>query len=246
MSNRRIPRLDELNDAIEELEVYNFITRDSDLQRQSCDRLNALLERVTTHKQDAIERHDENMANILLGFECAVGYLHASISMWLLLKQDNPDKAWGRMVDAQRLVADAARAHPGFAHFAKYGEMLQALERLIFPPQKFMSLGMIVRKRLCSICDKEYGECDHVSGRPYMGRLCHTIVSEIEEMNHVALVDNPANKNARIVEFSVPGGRRNRMTWKVMPGEIAAPDAPDGRKGLEATAILADVNEREY
>jgi len=239
MGETRVALIDELNESVKSLEGYNYITRDSYLQREACDNLTALLRRLGDLKQEAIDRGDDDMANTLLGFECSVGFLRASISMWLLLKEGRADDAWRRLVEAQRLVADAVRAHPGFARMAGHGKQLQAIEDLIFPPQKFMSLGMVVRKRLCSICGEVYGECDHLVGRPYMGHLCHTIVSEIEEMNHIAFVDQPADKNARVVEFNVPGGRKNRMTWKVTPGEVAAPDPADGQKGLAVNAILS-------
>ena len=57
-----------------------------------------------------------------------------------------------------------------------------AIEKLIFPPQKFTSWGIVFRSRLCSICGSEYGEgdCDHLVGKPYMGEICHTRVLELE------------------------------------------------------------------
>jgi hypothetical protein len=229
--------IDDLNEAIGNLEVYNYITRDTDLQETACQQLAVLAKRIEALKQAAAERLDENMANILLGYECAVTFLSASISMWLLLKEGRPDDAWRRLVEAQQLVADAVRADPGFAHMEIHGRRLRAIEELIFPPQNFMSVGMIVRKRLCSICREEYGECDHLVGRPYMGRFCRTIVTEIEHMDHVALVSEPANKNARVVEFSVPGGRRNKMTWKITSEEIIVQGTD--REGLAVNAILA-------
>jgi hypothetical protein len=246
MSEERLPLLDGLNEAIVEIEVCNFITRDSELQRAACEQVAALLRRLADLKKEAVEDADENLANTLLGYECAVGFIGASISMWLLLKEGKPDDAWSRLVEAQMLVADAVRAHPGFKNIEIHGRRLRAVEELVFPPQNFMSLGMIVRKRLCSVCGEEYGECDHLVGRPYMGRFCRTIVTEIEQMDHVALVFEPANKNARVVEFTVPGGRRNKMTWKVTPGEIVAHEVEDDRKGLTVTAVLASANFVDY
>jgi len=246
MSEKLPPPIGELNEAILELEVYNYITRDSDLQQTACQKLAALLKRIEALKQAAAERSDENMANTLLGYECAVAFVNASISMWILLKEGRPDDAWRRLVEAQQFVADAVRAHPGFAHMEIHGRRLRAIEELIFPPQNFTSLGMIVRKRMCSICDEEYGECDHLVGRPYMGRLCRTVVTEIEHVDHLALVSEPANKNARIVEFSVQGGRRNKMTWKVTSEKIVAHGIDGDREGLTVNAILASDGFVDY
>lgn len=239
MSEGRSSLIDDLNEAISELELYNYITRDNDLQKTACQELETLLKHIKDRKQEATESLDENMANILLGYECAVAFISASISMWILLKEGKPDDAWGRLVEAQQLVADAVRAHPGFAHMEVHGQRLRAIEDLIFPSQNFLSVGIIVRKRLCSICGVQYGECNHLVGRPYMGQFCRTIVTEIDHVDHVALVSEPANKNARVVSFSVPGGRRNKMTWKVTPEEIVANSIDGDQEGLTVTAILA-------
>ena len=79
-----------------------------------------------------------------------------------------------------------------------------------------------------------------------MGRLCRTIVTEIEHMDHVALVSEPANKNARAVEFSVPGGRRNTMTWRVTPEETVAHGTDGDREDLTVNAILASEGFVDY
>jgi hypothetical protein len=162
MSEMISPMVNELNEAIEELEVYNFITRDIGLQKTASQKLALLLERVKKLKQEASERLDEDAANTLLGYEYAISFLIASISMWVLLKDGKADEAWDRLVDSQQFVVDAIRSHRGFAHMQIYGQRLATLESLIFPPQTFLSVGMIVRKRLCSICGEEYGECNHL------------------------------------------------------------------------------------
>jgi hypothetical protein len=75
---------------------------------------------------------------------------------------------------------------------------------------------MIVQSQKCSICGEEYENYEHVKGRPYIGKFC--IVSLIPPaVDHVAIVDNPANKRCRILKFSTEGGYRNRMTWVVEP-----------------------------
>lgn len=208
---------DELNAYLAQCEVYDFITRDSGLQHEACETLTDLLTRLADLKRSAIANQDEDLANTLLGFECAAHFLRSSIRMWLFLKAEKPEEAWRELVNAQMAVADAVRAHKGFERLARYADRLHVMEEMLFPPQVFTSLGMIVRARKCSVCDAEYGECSHVVGKPYMGQLCHTIVTEIEKLDHLSIVSNPANKLTRITHFSAPGGRRNRMTWKVEP-----------------------------
>ncbi len=55
--------IDELNERIQDIEAYNFITRDSELQREACDKIEALLGRPAEVKRSFIAANDENMAN---------------------------------------------------------------------------------------------------------------------------------------------------------------------------------------
>ena len=138
--------------------------------------------------------------------------------MWLALKDDDPALAWNYLVDAQTAVESAMQAHALANDMENYVERLAILEKVLFPPQLFFSPGMIIREARCSICNEEYGECDHVQGRPYMGQMCvrKIIEADIEE---VSLVENPANKKARGIFFTNPkeGVRRDFLTWRVVP-----------------------------
>ncbi|MDD3381663.1 MAG: hypothetical protein PHD68_10735, partial [Rugosibacter sp.] len=66
----------------------------------------------------------------------------------------------------------------------------------------------------CSICGGDYDDCDHLIGRPYMGRFCYIIARDIS-LDHVAIVKEPADKRCRVERFNVDGGVRNRMTWRI-------------------------------
>ena len=229
--------INDLNACIEEIEGLNNIARDSQLQREACDTLTDVTGWVAQLKTEAIKNDDEDTANLLLGFECVIEFLKSEIRMWLLLKSDQPDEAWRLLVDAQRAAGDAVRSHQGFQHLRAHVERLHQVEKLVFPPQVFASMGIVVRCRRCSICSEEYGECAHLVGLPYMGRICHTIITELERVDHVAIVSEPANKNCRITSFSVPGGIRNRMTWKIQP----YPDETESKgksQGITANTIL--------
>jgi hypothetical protein len=177
-------------------------------------------------KRAAVAAQNEDLANLLLGYQCVATCLHAEITMWLLLKSEKPDEAWDSLVSAQMAAADAARAHPGFHHVTHQAERLEAIEKLVFPPQVFVSAGAIVRRQECSICGGEYGECGHLIGKPYWGEFCYILAKDIE-FDHAAIVANPADKRCRILRFSVEGGERNRMSWKIeKPG--AEPAALEG------------------
>lgn len=202
------------NEKVKEAEVFLSIARASELQEAACKKLEELLKELALEKDVAIKNKSEDYANLLLGCECVAHALIAELRMWLLLKEEKPDAAWDQLVDAQMSSASAARAHDGFRHLEQHYGKLIAIEHLVFPSQVFISSGFIVRHQECSICGEEYGECQHLIGKPYMGRFCHIIAGDLE-LDHVAIVEHPADKRCRVQHFDAEGGSRNRMTWRV-------------------------------
>ena len=205
---------EEFNAVIRKAETLNGITRCSELQQNAIESLNGLRSEISVLKTEAIEDKKQDLANMLLGYECACGTLIAELEMWILLKQEDPDSAWDKLVIAQEAAMGAVRTHQGFSHVRRHYERLEAIEELVFPPQVFMSSGMIVEHLECSICNGKYEDCEHLIGKPYMGKFCQLILEDIK-LDHVAIVDHPADKRCRITAAHEEGGVRNRMTWRV-------------------------------
>jgi hypothetical protein len=111
---------------------------------------------------------------------------------------------------------DAMRAHRGFSSCAKRLADLQGMEKLLFPPQVFMSAGFLSSRLDCSICGQSTSDCDHLRGRPYMGQLCEFIHRQ-PQGDHIALVEVPADKRCRVVSFQTKDGHKDRITWEVTP-----------------------------
>lgn len=220
MNNSLPPFVSSFNEQIKEAEVFLSIARDSDLQQQAVEKLIAVGSSIVEEKERAIKDGIQDYANLLLGCECVTSALIAELKMWLLLKEGKPDAAWDELVTAQMASVDAVRAHPGFSHLSEHNRRLEAIEALVFPPQVFISSGMIVGKQECSICGEEYGDCDHLVGKPYMGKFCYIIAKDLS-LDHVAIVEHPADKRCRVQHFNVDGGSRNRMTWKIEPKKDA-------------------------
>jgi hypothetical protein len=140
--------------------------------------------------------------------------------MWIALKNDDFNKAWDYLIEAQSNARTALQAH----HIAtelnleKYTEKLYLLEKLLFPPQMFLSQGLIIKESKCSICGKEYGECEHIIGKAYMGQMCNRIITKAE-LKEVSVVKEPANKHARVLTVTDNGVTRDFMTWKIINGQ---------------------------
>jgi len=195
-----------------------FASRDAGLQRKTQERIGRAMKRVSDLKAQAVSRGDEPGANLMLGFECVFRCLAEELEMWIQLKAGEADKAWDALIHAEDAAVGAARAHPGFAHLPEHLKRLEALERLVFPGQVFVSSGFIVRRQVCTICEQDYDDCGHIAGQPYWGEFC-TIRQEEISLDHVSLVEDPASKLCRITHSGEGASRQNRMTGLPDPGE---------------------------
>lgn len=211
--NEKARFVQSINEAICECESLLFITRCSDLQRTALDSIHQSAQEVARVKVQAIEKEDEEYANTLLGLQCVIGALSLELRMYLALKNEDPDVAWDHLIGAQNALAAAARAHEGFRHCKMRWELLQAIEKIVFPPQRFTSVGTIVHEIECSICRADYEQCEHLAGRPYMGEMCSTIVTSAE-LDHISLVEEPADKRCRLTTVGWKGVQRNWMTLR--------------------------------
>ena len=208
--------VERLNAVIREAESMTVITRCSELQQNAVESLNGLQSEILVLKNQAIEEQEEGIANMFLGYQCVCRSLIAQLEMWVLLKQEDPDSAWNKLIVAQEAAVAAVRADSGFSHVRQYYQRLEAIEELVFPPQVYTSSGTITQQLECSICGREYEDCEHLIGKPYTGEFCHVIIQDFK-LDHVAIVDHPADKRCRITSFHDEGGVRNRMTWRVEP-----------------------------
>lgn len=208
---------DEFQQTIEATRKFCYITRAKEFQLQARDNLKNLTEILGTLKKKAIAATYEDAANLLLSYEEIASAIINELSMWIALKEDNLGAAWDFLVHAQSAVISAMQAHASASDLDADLDRLEALEHLLFPRQMFFSPGMIIREARCSICGQEYGECDHLAGKPYMGELCarEIIHADLEE---ASLVLNPANKHARGIFITGKDGiRRDFLTWTPAP-----------------------------
>jgi hypothetical protein len=204
-----------------------------------------MLSSVTQEKAEAIAERDEQFANVLLGCEALIRACNAELKMYLLLKEDKPDEAWSQLVVAQDGHRAAMRADEGFADVGRQIQRLQGIEKLLFPPQQFLSTGWIVKGEVCSICGSDYEDCEHIKGRPYMGQFC-TVQLDPLEVDHVSLVDEPASKHCRVTHIGPSGNRTNCLTLVVeqetpkTESNVSVESKGQIYQGILATAAVTD------
>jgi len=217
MTPSQVEYIEDFNKVLEQLCVYRFITRNSELQRTAFSNLQEMLTAVSQDKTTTIAERDGQFANVLLGFEALLSACIAEVKMYLFLKEDKPDAAWTELVRAQDGFEAALRADRGFGEdIARQLRRLQNIEKLVFPPRSFLSTGWIVKGEICSICNSDYEDCEHIKGRPYMGQFCVVQLQPLE-VNHVSLVDEPASKHCRVTHKGASEDRINCLSLLVEP-----------------------------
>jgi hypothetical protein len=202
------------NSVAHHVQTLTFLPRDRELQVKALEAATTLLKEMALTKATCIAEEDEDLANRLLSMELALSSVASELEMYIDIKNDVPERAWDDLIDAQAYAAAAMRAHQSASHLHNHLAKLHAVEKLLFPPQAFTSVGAIVGFAECSICGKEYDECGHIMGRPYMGRMCAVICKNVQPQE-VSLVTEPADKKCRVTHFTDEEGRRNKMTWKL-------------------------------
>ncbi|MGD2088313.1 MAG: hypothetical protein PVH61_19195 [Candidatus Aminicenantes bacterium] len=215
---------DHFNDVVEDVQRFAIFVRAKEFQEVSIAKLDDLLGECMAAKDKAISEKAEESANALLAFEFMIKGITEEFCFYLALKADDPDGAWNHLVNAQSYAANAIKSHAVASHLEEYIKRLHDLERLLFPQPVFLSSGFVVRESECSICGAEYGECNHIKGRPYMGKLCARIVKEAD-LQEISVVSDPADKRCRVLHYTDDGVTRNVFTQRVISKADAQHDA---------------------
>jgi hypothetical protein len=205
-------------DTVTDCQRFCYAARAREFQVESVEKLKRMEAAVNELKEHAIADSDEDSANCGLAMECVARMLRHELQMWIALKDDNPNQAWDELVEAQSYAADAVRAHRIAKRISRYISKFELLEQLLFPPMTFFSLGLVISESRCSICGSQYGECDHIKGMPYMGRICGVELTKFE-LKEVSFVASPANKLTRIVQLTDGGVTRDLLSWKATSSE---------------------------
>jgi hypothetical protein len=211
---------DDFEALADEAQIHTFGARALELQKTVREKVEAFALRLSQEKAAAVKRADEKSANELLLLSISLAVVHHELSMWISLKADDGEAAWDDFVEAQRLCEAAIRLRrhllgsDSVRQLENLAMRYDEIERSVFPPQVFCSIGGVATHTTCSICGADYDACDHIVGRPYMGALCSRVVRQME-VEEISLVPEPASKHCRVTHFSDGPLKRNRMTWRL-------------------------------
>lgn len=71
--------------------------------------------------------------------------------------------------------------------------------------KKETSVGCSVGRSTCSICGAPSGQCGHVKGKSYGGKLCHAVLGEVTDAYEWSFVAVPAQRAAGVTKAFRPG-----------------------------------------
>jgi len=224
----------ELRKAAAEGQRHCYITRAKEFQIEAIEKLEEALKQAGALKAEFISDEDEDSANAMLSFEKILSAIVTELNMWVALKNDDPGAAWDFLANAEVSARSSLSVHPIGEQLNCEGYLrhLEILEHTLFPPLMFFSVGVIVDEAVCSICGQEYGECDHIKGRAYMGQECVRIIKHAR-MLEASVVDKPANKHARVTGMTdTEGVFRDILTWRAIPRHSPEPE-PEQEQSIE-------------
>jgi hypothetical protein len=187
-----------VDSLLAEARRVSHLTVDPSLKRGVVSNCNETLAGLKAAKKAT---DDDSALNRLLAAELAVMGASAEMQMWQHLEDGDYEGAWGCLVEAEDALHAAGNAHIDGSAYQVDAQRRLLLETTLFPPQVFMSAGMIVERASCSICSARYDDCDHVKGRAYGGELCTRNIEQAK-MLEVSIVEHPSDRRCRVTNVS--------------------------------------------
>lgn len=215
------PEIDEFikyyNSVVQTAQSKAIFVRAIEIQKEQIEILSSLIEDIIKEKENAQKEKHNKKANFLLCLELSVNAVRNELILLTKLKEDKPDEAWDALINAQDQISLAMRNQSlGGDYLNNYAHRLYSYEKILFPDMYFGSTGCTVSKSKCSICEKSIECCDHMKGYAYMGEICYEIIENIESLDEVSLVKNPADKRCRILGFPKDGKTYDVFTHREM------------------------------
>lgn len=206
--------ISEFNEIIEQAEQKAIFTVGIELQKSEISKLNDYQKDLNKRKEIFAKKNQENDSNLIYCFSALVKVIQLELEMLVALKEDKMADAWDFLVDAEVILGNVIRNYPFETdHLYLQLNKFKNYEDLLFPKMTFHSAGSIVKESHCSICEEDYGKCDHIKGKLYNGELCCRIITE-QELEEISLVKNPANKHCRTLYVEYDNKKIDLLTYR--------------------------------
>jgi hypothetical protein len=207
----------EFNEAMQIAQKKAIFTVGIEIQKEEIENLNGYLENLSNRKKEFSEKKFENDANLAYCLLTLGGIIQLELKMLVCLKEDKMSQAWDILITSQYSLGTVIRNYPfEHEHLDNYLNRLVHYEKTLFPEMMFHSYGGIVKESHCSICELDYGVCDHFKGNLYNGELCCRNITQVE-MDEISVVENPADKRCRTLSIETNGEKIDALTLRKIP-----------------------------
>ena len=156
--------IDEFNKIAFIAQRKAFITIASEIQKEEIETIEAYRNSLFELKRKYVEHELNEEANLTFCLEQSLQSIQYELQMLINIKEDNMNEAWNNLVKAQVTYESVARNCPYESISANgYMRKLEYYEKILFPGMMFASIGGIIKKRHCSICNESYNKCNHIN-----------------------------------------------------------------------------------
>jgi len=202
------------NEVVDKAQKIAIYTIGIELQKKEIEDLQLYIDRLSVQREEFATKNNGNEANLIYCFERLAMIIQSEIKMLVSLKEDEMSQAWDILVDCQVHLGTVIRNYPFESdHLENYLQRLHNYEKTLFPKMIFYSYGGFVKESHCSICNSDYGDCDHIKGKLYNGKMCTRNITEVE-LEEVSMVENPANKHCRSLSTETNGIKIDALTMR--------------------------------
>lgn len=204
----------DFNVAMEVAQKKAIYTVGVEIQKDEIANLDLYLDKLSNQKKEFSENKFENDANLVYCLLTLTRVIQLELKMLVSLKEDKMAEAWDILIVSQNSLATVIRNYPfEHTHLDKYLDRLNNYEKTLFPKLTFQSYGGIVEESHCSICEQDYGICDHMKGKLYNGELCCRRITKVA-LEEISIVENPANKHCRVLSIETNGNKIDILTLR--------------------------------
>jgi len=173
-------------DALEAADAFRYAETQDKLAT-----IGAGVDRIAVSPSDP-----DDIPNDLYIFSRIVDFFRAYNGVWRDIHGGQFAASWTCLQDALDYLRAIKRfSNDSASAFDFFESQVPEIEKL-YPYKVFASIGAIIGRCECSICgaDMNGGDCPHLMGELYRGKIAHDIVTSIEGLDHTALVTDPADK----------------------------------------------------
>lgn len=180
---------------VDESVKFLAFSTDISLQEKKHDELLNLIPWIKRAKKAYADNEEEKEAKNFLYLQSAVYSLTSMLSCIINIKKNEFHDAWNNNIDAEEYIALGIRTAPNPEFLINLSKHRVMMEETLFPYiATYSSIGAITTGGKCNICYELYGNCNHVEGMIYKGKLCRQIDITDLEIDHTAIVKYPRDR----------------------------------------------------